>query len=242
MRRAAPVIESPFTESPIAKSSLIANHQSPIPSSMLPASYQLPAALILLLGGAIACFYGYRLFRIVLAIFGFILGALAASSVFGASDTMPMVVAALVGGFAGAGLMYAAYFLGVSLLGAGLGAAAANLVFGSGVEDPHYLAVVLSSIAGAVGAMYLQRYVIIVGTAFVGAWTLIVGGMALAEGETALAAASAADVWVAYPLDPAPGRGWVQIVWLVLALAGIGVQLGWTGGSKGRVGRRRKKS
>jgi len=209
---------------------------------MLPASYQLPAAVLLLLGGAVACFYGHRLFRIVLAIFGFILGALAASSVFGVSDTMPMVAAAVVGGLVGAGLLYAAYFLGVSLLGAGLGAAVANLAFGSGGADPHYLAVVLSSIAGAVAAMYLQRYVIIVGTAFVGAWTLIVGGMALADGETALAAASAADVWVAYPLDPAPGRGWVPIVWVILACVGIGVQLGWTGGARGRVGRRRKKS
>ncbi|MBI4263501.1 MAG: hypothetical protein HY657_03915, partial [Acidobacteria bacterium] len=50
---------------------------------MLPAVYQLPAAVVLLAGGIVSCFFGYRLFRIVLAIFGFILGALAASSIFG---------------------------------------------------------------------------------------------------------------------------------------------------------------
>ena len=50
---------------------------------MLPASYQLPAAAVLLAGGIISCFFGYRLFRTVLAIFGFILGALATSSIFG---------------------------------------------------------------------------------------------------------------------------------------------------------------
>ena len=33
-----------------------------------------------------ACFVGYRLFKFVLGIFGFILGALAASSIWGASD------------------------------------------------------------------------------------------------------------------------------------------------------------
>ena len=27
---------------------------------MLPASYQLPAAIVLLLGGTVACFFGYR--------------------------------------------------------------------------------------------------------------------------------------------------------------------------------------
>jgi hypothetical protein len=58
---------------------------------MLPASYQLPAAAVLLLGGIVACFFGYRFFRLVLAIVGFILGALAASSVFGPSDTLGMV-------------------------------------------------------------------------------------------------------------------------------------------------------
>jgi hypothetical protein len=62
---------------------------------MLPATYQLPAAIIVLVGGVVSCFFGYRLFRIVLAIFGFILGALAASSIFGVSDTGPMIVAAV---------------------------------------------------------------------------------------------------------------------------------------------------
>jgi hypothetical protein len=209
---------------------------------MLPASYQVPAAIILLLGGTIACFFGYRLFRVVLAIFGFILGALAASSVFGASDTGPMLAAALVGGLIGAGLLIAAYFVGVALVGAGLGAVIANLVFSASDRDPHFLVVVLCSVAGAVGSMYLQRYFIIVGTGFGGAWTLIVGAMALVGDRTALAAAAAGDVWVAYPLDPAPGRQWVPIAWIVLGLVGTGVQLGWTGGEKGRVGRRTKKS
>ena len=36
---------------------------------MLPATYQMPMALILLFGGVVACFFGYRLFRIVLALF-----------------------------------------------------------------------------------------------------------------------------------------------------------------------------
>ena len=33
------------------------------------------------------------------------------------------------------------------------------------------------------------------------------------------------DVWVVYPLDPAPGRRWVPIVWIALGLAGLVVQL-----------------
>jgi hypothetical protein len=209
---------------------------------MLPAVYQMPAAIVLLVGGIVACFFGYRLFRIVLAIFGFIIGALAASSVFGVSDTGPMLVAALAGGLVGAGILIAAYFVGVALVGAGLGATAANLAFAATEEDPHFLVLVLCTIVGAAGAMYLQRYFIIVGTAFGGAWTLIVGAMALAGNPMALAAAAAGDVWVAYPMNPAPGQRWVPVAWIVLGLIGTAVQLGWTGGERGRVVRRKKKS
>ena len=208
---------------------------------MLPATYQLPAALVLLLGGAVACFFGYRLFRIVLAIFGFLFGAFAASSVFGVSDTGPMLIAALVGGLIGAAILFAAYFVGVALVGAALGAAVANLVFSASERDPHFLVVVFLAIAGAAASMYLQRYFIIVGTSFGGAWTLIVGAMALIGDQTAMAAAAANDVWVVYPLDPAPGRQWVPFAWLALGAIGCWVQLGFTGGEKGRVGRRRKK-
>ena len=37
---------------------------------MLPASYQMPAAVVLLIGGIVACFFGYRLFRVVLSLTG----------------------------------------------------------------------------------------------------------------------------------------------------------------------------
>jgi hypothetical protein len=207
---------------------------------MLPVQYQIPAAIVLLLGGIVACFFGYRLFRIVLAIFGCILGALLASSIFGTSDTVPMVAAAIVGGLIGAGVLIAAYFVGVAIVGAGLGALIANLAFAAGERDPHFLAVILASVLGAVGAIYLQRYFIIVGTGFGGAWTLIVGAMALIGDRTAMAAAATGDVWVAYPLDPAPGQRWIPIAWIVLGLVGVGVQMGLTAGEKGRVGKRRK--
>ena len=209
---------------------------------MLPATYQLPAALVLLVGGIMACFFGYRLFRIVLAVFGFILGALVASSFFGTSDTVPMLIAAALGGLMGAGLLIAAYFVGVAVVGAGLGAAAAHMFFSFSNRDPRVLVVVLCAIAGAVASMYLQRYFIIVGTSFGGAWTLIVGAMALVGNPKALAAAASGDVWVAYPMNPAPGQRWVPIAWIVLGLIGTTVQLGWTGGEKGRVGRRKKKT
>jgi uncharacterized protein DUF4203 len=208
---------------------------------MLPASYQLPAAAMLLAGGVISCFFGYRLFRTVLAIFGFVLGGMLASSVFGVSNTTMMLVAWVLGGLVGAFILIFAYFLGVALAGAAIGAALANVMFSIGNRDPRALVIILCSIAGAIASMYLQRYFIIVFTAFGGAWTMIVGAMALVGDRTALKAASSGDVWVAYPLNPAPGQRWVPIVWIVLSLIGAAVQVGITGGEKGRVVKRKKK-
>lgn len=196
---------------------------------MLPQGYELPAAILLILGGALSCFAGYRLFRVVLAIYGFILGAMIASSTMGVSDTVGMVVAALVGGAIGALILVFAYFVGIALVGAGLGALVAHIGWQSvRTGDPPPLAVIVLAVAGAIGAMLLQRYVIIVATSFGGAWTIIVGALAAAGNRGAMRAAAAGDAWILYPMSPAPGQRWVPIAWIVLGLVGTAVQLGIT--------------
>jgi uncharacterized protein DUF4203 len=192
---------------------------------MLPVTLQIPAAVVLLAGGLVSCFAGYRLFRVVLSIYGFILGALVATSIAGAGSTGTLLIWAVAGGLAGAVILNFAYFLGVVLVGASIGAMLATVLFGRSGGDPHTLVVVLFAIAGAVAASMMQRYVIVAGTAFGGAWTALVGAMALVGDKAAAKAASANDVWVVYPLDPAPGRRWLPIAWLVLGLAGLVVQL-----------------
>jgi len=197
---------------------------------MLPPFYALPAAILLILGGALSCFAGYRLFRIVLGIYGFILGAMMASSMMGVTNTTGMIVAALAGGIAGALILVFAYFIGIALVGAGLGALVAHVGWGYiGSGDPPALMVIALSILGAIGAMLLQRYVMIVSTAFGGAWLAIVGGLAAAGDRGAGRAASAGDVWILYPLTPSPGHQWVPLAWIVLGLIGTGVQLAITG-------------
>jgi hypothetical protein len=196
---------------------------------MLPQSYERPAALVLILAGALACFTGYRLFRVVLAVFGFILGAMLASSLMGISNTAGMLIAAFIGGLAGAVILLFAYFVGIALVGAGVGALIAHFGWtfvGSG--DPPVLAVIVLAIGGAIGAMFVQRHVIIVTTAFVGAWTLIVGILAAVGDRGALAAKSAGNVWILYPTT-APGYGWMLFAWIGLGLAGTIAQLAFTG-------------
>ncbi len=208
---------------------------------MLPISYQMPAAVVLLVFGAAACVAGFRLLRVVLAAFGFIIGGLAASSLLGASETAYMIGAFLVGGLAGAVIMVAASFIGVALVGAGLGAAAVTLAYTQLPGDPHPYVVILASVAGAWLAMWLQRYVTIVGTAFGGAWALLVGALALSGDSGKLAAAAAGDVWVPYPMQPAPGQAWLPWAWLALGVGGVLMQLYVTGGHAGRVVKKSRK-
>ncbi len=198
---------------------------------MLPASLQTPAALILLAGGILSCFAGYRIFRIVLGIYGFILGALITSSVVGADSTGWMLLAALGGGIAGALILIFAYFFGVALLGAAIGAFLAHIIWGAMNSEPHVFIVILLSIAGALGALSLQRYVIIGATGFAGAWTAIVGALAL-TGSRGAAQGTRDDEWAADPLDPAPGNMWVIVAWIALGLIGVTVQLMVTGKKK----------
>lgn len=208
---------------------------------MLPASYQSVAAAVLLVGGALACVAGYRLFKVVLAVFGAILGGLAASSLIGESTPALMVGAAIGGAIVGALIVLAAYFVGVALVGAGLGAGAVHLAYSQLPGDPHPFLVVLAAVGGALLATWLQRYVIIISTAFGGAWTIVVGAAALRGAPEALKAAAQGDVWVAYPMNPAPGESWVLWAFLALGAVGTFVQMRFTSGNDGRVSARKGK-
>jgi hypothetical protein len=198
---------------------------------MLPASLQAPAAAILLIGGLLACFAGYRIFRVVLGIYGFILGALLATSIVGTEQTMWTILAAIGGGLAGALILIAAYFVGVALIGAGLGAMLANLIWAGVGGEPHVAVVIVLAIAGALAALALQRYVIIVATAFGGAQTVVVGAAALL-GNRQAADAAARAVYSVYPLNPMPGTPVDLVAALVLGVLGVLVQLFVT--AKGR--------
>ena len=190
---------------------------------MLPASFQAPAAIILVLGGLLSCFAGYRVFRIVLGIYGFILGALIASSAMGADQTWYMVAAAIVGGLLGAVVLILTYFVGVALIGGALGALIANVAWAAFGREPGLIAVIVFAILGALGALALQRYVIIVATAYGGAQTAIVGAAALLG--TRGVEASSHSVYRVYAIDPMPGTRMDLVAWLVLGTIGLAVQL-----------------
>jgi hypothetical protein len=191
---------------------------------VFPASLQTPAAVVLVVGGLLACLAGYRLFRIVLGIYGFILGVLLATSIVGTERMVWTIVAAIGGGFAGALLLILAYFVGVALIGAGVGAMAVNVLWTRVEGDPHAAIVIGAAIVGALAALALQRYVIIIATAYGGAQTVVVGAAAI-MGSRMAADAVARTIYNVYPLDPLPATSTDAIAALVLGTVGLIVQL-----------------
>jgi len=190
---------------------------------MLPGSFQMPAALILLIGGLCSCFAGYRIFRWVLAFFGFVFGALFVGAAMGTDQTLWMIAAWLVGGLIGAAILFAAYFVGVALIGAGIGAGLAMVLWAAVNREPGIWPVIIFAVLGAIGALAVQRHVIIVATAFAGAQTAVVGAVELVGGRN-LAAGGRQMVHV-YPLDPLPNTRWDLIAFLILGLVGLVIQL-----------------
>lgn len=166
--------------------------------------------------GLVQTFWGYRLFKLTLAILGFvILGLLSANL---AETHLPSqwapLIAGLIGGCLGAALLPALYFLGVFLAGGFFGAVL-GLSLGALLSPlaGQVLAAVLALIA-AIVAVKAQKIMIVLSTAFGGAW------LALASAST----------WPDGRFDPAalPERMLLAgfAAWLVLGLAGSLVQWG----------------
>jgi len=195
---------------------------------MLPHGYEPFAAVVLLLGGVLACFAGHRLFRIVLGIYGFILGAMIASSVVGVNNATGMLAAAVVGGLLGSVVLVFAWFVGVSLVGAGIGVLAAHVIWSQvGSGDPPAVAIIAVAVAGALGAMIVQRFIIVAGTAFIGAWTVVLAAATWFPRTGLARGSSKTEAWIFYPTSTT--ASWMPFAWITLALVGTAVQLSTAG-------------
>ncbi|MFN8062741.1 MAG: DUF4203 domain-containing protein [Vicinamibacterales bacterium] len=203
---------------------------------MLPPFSQLPAAILLIVGGVVSCFLGQRIFRAVLAIYGFVLGALLASSFMGDSSTAVVVAVAVAGGIGGSLALSLAYFMSVAIVGAALAVAALHVGWMTLGGEPGAWVVVGIAVTGALVALLMQHYVIVTGTAFGGAWILVAGVLVLLD-QTSVGAAN--DQWTTYPLMFGAGRSWAIPAWLALGAIGTFVQLSRLGRSNTR---RRKPS
>jgi hypothetical protein len=188
-------------------------------------------AYVVLVGlGLLNCFAGYRLFRVLLGIWGFLGGAAIAITLLQGTrlDPLVQIVIAALGGIVGAALVSVLYLVGVFLFGAGFGLLVASVIEQHVQGVPARPLLIILGIVGGVAALALQRPLITLFTAFGGAWVVVACVAALVAGcplETFPAGCLRASPWVLV----------ILATWLFLGLCGFATQ---TRFSRGRARRR----
>ena len=127
--------------------------------------------------GLVICFFGYALFKFVIALGGFLIFGSLAGAVAQATSNDPMItlLAGIIGGLIGIALALALYYLGIFLVGAAAGILLAITLATSNGASPNDTALILFALGGGLLALVFQKFMIILSTAFGGAWTVVVG-------------------------------------------------------------------
>jgi hypothetical protein len=177
--------------------------------------------------GALYCFFGYRIFRILLGILGFISGASLAAwivfDIFGGEQAV-LILAGLVGGIIGAVLMVALYFVGIFLLGAWLGSLLGVLLTGGGESLVGTVIILTLAVMGGIVAVFFQKLMIILSTSLSGSWIMVSGVFHFVGGDF-----GPIRSFQYHPsprvLRPMGVQGYIMLLcWILLGIVGIVVQ------------------
>lgn len=123
------------------------------------------------------CFFGYRMFRFVLAIAGFLIGALFVAG-FGftltdGKEIVVILIAAVAGGLIIGALFLFLYSAGVFLVGAIFGILLFSGIIGFVNGNTSLILYILPALVGGILALLLQKFIIILITSFTGAWVSV---------------------------------------------------------------------
>lgn len=173
--------------------------------------------------GLVTCFAGYPLLRFLLGVLGFAAGAIAGSAAvtLAIMDPAPWVlpVGLVMGGVIGAVLAQFFFMAGVFLVGASFGALAGGVLSARFGFEPA-LGVLIAALAGGILAMGLQRPLIALSTAFIGAWLLISGGFSLFGWESPLLVPTT----VLHEISQG-AHGSFLLLWALCGMLGFGLQM-----------------
>ena len=187
-------------------------------------------AIFAIIFGIVCCFWGYRIFKVILGILGFVLGAFLAGNIafyVSGGNLVITVVAAMLGGLIGGALIVVLYFVGLFLLGAWCGILLVNVTTSAYSFHLYTVLFVLIAIIGGILAVVFQKLIIILSTAFLGSWYFISGLFYLLLGGG----------FTPFDLFYHPGRLLkyqgpqyyiVLLFWFILGIAGIVFQYRFT--------------
>jgi hypothetical protein len=176
--------------------------------------------------GALYCFLGHKTLKFIIGLTGFIIaGCVAGLLVHWVTDghTISMLIAAVIGGTSGAFALFFLYKSGIFSLGL-LGATlVAHNVLADRPESWAPLAVLGLGVVGGLFALLIERPVMIMATAVLGAWLLVSGGAYFYSGSPEIT-----DLTQAFTIKDE--RPLILGCWLVLSIAGFMAQ--WATGKK----------
>lgn len=181
--------------------------------------------------GILDCFFGYRVFKVTLALLGGLLGAAFCHAAAVAMGLGPLgvTIALIAGGVLGAVLAFLLYIAAVFVAGFGFGATLGLLL----LSNVHHMVALLSGcVLGVVGgflAVKMQRILIVLSTSLLGAFRAVL----------AMAYFTSQIDWLYYFRQPAQmpalidNNAWMLPAIIALAAVGVMAQLELGGTSSG---------
>ena len=173
-----------------------------------------------ILFGCIQCFFGFRIFKFILGLAGFLVGGVLAGAAGYAisQEEAVALLAGLVGGLIGSVLMVALYFIGVFLMGAMLGGVLGVAFAAAAQSDPEPAVLLILAIMGGGLAVAFQKFMIIVSTGFGGAWNVVAGIAYFTTGNMATGD-------IGQLIRSGGGQLYAMLLcWIALGLVGVIVQ------------------
>lgn len=182
-------------------------------------------AAVMAIGGWY-CFLGYHTLKFIIGLTGFLIaGAVAALLIHWATDghMISVVIAALIGGISGAFALFFLYKVGIFSLGLLGGTLVAHNVISERPESWIPLAILGLGIVGGLFALLIEKPVMKLATATLGAWLIVSGGAYFLSGSPEIS-----DLSQAFRVEEE--RGIVLASWGILSLAGFLAQ--WATGKR----------
>ncbi|MEZ4509431.1 MAG: DUF4203 domain-containing protein [Eubacteriales bacterium] len=140
-------------------------------------------SIVAIVFGLVACFYGYKAFRVWLALAGLLFGAWLGYYLGGLIGEQPWpIIGAIAVGLVISVLSYFLYRVGAVLIGAALGYMFTSVILSAfGITALLWMMLVGAAVVAIIAGVFLKQFIII-GSAFQGAYLIVAGVFALISG------------------------------------------------------------
>ena len=185
-------------------------------------------AVISILFGVVTCFWGYRAFKVVLGIIGFITGAWLAGGIaatFTGGIGVVALIAAVAGGLIAGSIFVTLFYVGIFVVGAAAGWLFGVMITSAAGNSMHIIPFVILALLGGILAVSFQRLVLTISTGVIGSWYIVAGTLLFFGSELAN------TIMFRVPGQIVSGDEGQQVIvlssWLFLAISGIVFQYGF---------------